>query len=339
MTRTPLFAFILISILLTCSCSKSNNDTPTPTPPVDTTTLVKPDTLTAGWSKIKIDTASLYDVFFSNNTVGYSITGNGRLYKSIDGGLTWNLKNNVGQVINMSVTNNGNIHIVGGFVPSVIYSSVNGGTSFSTTPLNVGNNAFDVFFPDDNNGFTVCAGVLLQTTDGGINWAGVAPTTGLSLSITGANSLFFLNDSTGWICGDGKIFKTNGNLHSWTQSAFTGVPSLNYIVNVYPISGSSVYAINYRNFFKSVDGGNNFSLIHSFPYLGNAASSIVPDIHFIDANTGYVNWGNRIYKTTNGGTSWTPVVSLGGSSYIVEIHFTDANHGWGCTTEIGRAHV
>ena len=327
MTRTPLFAFIVISILLNCSCSKSNNDTPTPTPPVDTTTLVKPDTLTEGWSKIKIDTTQILDIFFNNNNTGYAITDHSSLFKTTNGGLTWAIKNDTVRGINMAVTNNGNIHYING--NGTIHTSVDGGSNFSSITLSPFGESYDLFFPDDNNGFTVCGGVLFQTNNSGINWTAVTPTTGLSLSSTGYYTQFFLNDTTGWICGDGKIFKTNGNLHNWTQSTFTVVPSYGRFVNAYPTSASTIYAVSFGNVFKSIDSGNNFSVVYAL----KLPTTYPPDIHFIDTNTGYISDANRIYKTTNGGTSWAPVVSLGGSSRMVEIHFTDANHGWGCTTD------
>ena len=172
MTRTPLFAFLLISILLTCSCSKSNNDTPTPTPPVDTTTLVKPDTLTAGWSKIKIDTTQILDIFFNNNTTGYAINDYFSLFKTTDGGLTWAIKNDNVRGINMAVTNNGNIHSING--NGTIHTSVDGGSNFSSITLSPFGESYDLFFPDDNNGFTVCGGVLFQTNNSGINWTATA---------------------------------------------------------------------------------------------------------------------------------------------------------------------
>ena len=329
MTRTPLFAFILISILLICSCSKSDNDTPTPTPPVDTTTLVKPDTLTAGWSKIKVSPSPnpLYDVYFNDNIIGYAIGGLGGLYKSIDGGASWTLKNNsTTGGLNMSVTNNGNIHYTN--ANAYVYTSVNGGSNFSSIDLISPGNGFDIFFPDDNNGFTVCGGTLFQTTDGGVNWAWVSSTTGLSLSANGYYSLFFLNDSTGWIMGEGKSYKSNGNIHNWSQTNLPGTPST-AIIYLHAPSASVVYATNSQTVFKSVDSGRNFSSIYTFhPLVG-----ISSDIHFIDTNTGYVCSGTRIYKTTNGGITWVPVVSLGGPFGVIEIHFTDANHGWGCTDD------
>ena len=251
----------------------------------------------------------------------------GRLYKTIDGGISWTIKSDsISGGQNLSVTNNGNIHYVN--ADRYVYTSVNGGSNFSSTRLNSIGYAFDIFFPDDNNGFTVCGGNLFQTTDGGINWSGVFPTTGLSLSPAGFYSLFFLNDTTGWICGEGKSYKSNGNLHNWIESNLPSASSSGLIF-IHAPSASVVYEANAKNVFKSVDSGRTFSSIYTL----NPSVNSISDIHFTDINPGYVSFGNRIYKTINGGTSWVPVVALGGSSNMVEIHFTDANHGWGCTTD------
>lgn len=240
-------------------------------------------------------------------------------------------KDSLSDIANMSVTNNGNIHCIN--TNGYVYTSVNGGSNFSRTRLNTVGNSFDVFFPDDNNGFTVSGGALFQTTDGGINWSGIFQTTGLSLSPTGFYSLFFLNDTTGWICGEGKIFKSNGNLHSWTQSIFPSSTALASLLNVFATSTATVFASSYYSVFESANEGLNFSILSTLPYIPGPQTSPIPDLHFIDASTGYMCLGTRIFKTINGGISWTPVVSLGGSPIIIEIHFTDANHGWGCTSD------
>jgi photosystem II stability/assembly factor-like uncharacterized protein len=52
------------------------------------------------------------------------------------------------------------------------------------------------------------------------------------------------------------------------------------------------------------------------------------DVHFIDANTGWVvGYGGTILKTTNGGVTWTPQVS-GTTAKLNAVDFYDANHGW-----------
>jgi photosystem II stability/assembly factor-like uncharacterized protein len=72
--------------------------------------------------------------------------------------------------------------------------------------------------------------------------------------------------------------------------------------------------------YKSTNGGSSFSLIHSF----ESTEGYWRDIHFIDNNNGYVCRGNKIYKTSDAGSSWTAVVTLSDGE-LVELHFTDAH--------------
>jgi photosystem II stability/assembly factor-like uncharacterized protein len=53
------------------------------------------------------------------------------------------------------------------------------------------------------------------------------------------------------------------------------------------------------------------------------------DIQFIDSDTGYVCYKKKLYKTTDGGDNWQPVVSMENDK-LIEIYFTDATHGWAC---------
>ncbi len=69
--------------------------------------------------------------------------------------------------------------------------------------------------------------------------------------------------------------------------------------------------------------------------LTSSSTATVSDISAIDANTAFIvtapstgTAGNGIYKTTNGGTSWTKQTGYSASSFANQIHFWDANNGW-----------
>ena len=65
-------------------------------------------------------------------------------------------------------------------------------------------------------------------------------------------------------------------------------------------------------------------------------------IDFLDSSTGFV--GDRddgsAYKTTDGGITWTRVISISGSSTIQDIFFIDGNHGWTSgKNDLGQAEI
>lgn len=73
---------------------------------------------------------------------------------------------------------------------------------------------------------------------------------------------------------------------------------------------------------------------------GPGSNALISDIAAVDGNTAWIITAstgtagtnpNRIWKTTNGGTSWAQQASgFGSSSFGNQIYFWDANNGWAC---------
>ena len=311
-----------LSIFIITGCNK-NSGTSTITPVVPS----QPDTLTTGWTRIVVDsTDNFNDIYFSNSSIGF-LTGRNGAYKSVNGGVSWTkIAYPQIHIVNLSVTPDGKLF--GANFSDSIYRSTDAGFTFSNFRIPGGVQVSDVYFIDNNNGFAALASGLARTTDGGITWS-VVSTSGLGTTASnGYSSVFFINSTTGWVSRNFDIYKTNGNINNWVKSIIPGiVPNSNAIIFISAVSSSVVFA-GYDNgtIYKSVDGGTTFSLISTLP-----SSSGLLDIHFLDVNNGYCGYGNRIYKSTDGGNSWQPVVSLG-VGIIVEIHFVDINNGWGCTS-------
>jgi photosystem II stability/assembly factor-like uncharacterized protein len=59
-------------------------------------------------------------------------------------------------------------------------------------------------------------------------------------------------------------------------------------------------------------------------------ASIIRDIHFINSNIGYIAFDSEIYETIDAGSSWIRSCKLG-SDKFVEIFFLDENTGWACS--------
>ena len=62
---------------------------------------------------------------------------------------------------------------------------------------------------------------------------------------------------------------------------------------------------------------------------GGGSLDVYRDLHFVSGTTGYITEDKAIYKTQDGGNTWSTAVSLV-SNYLIEVHFIDANHGWAC---------
>ena len=321
MKINTLFCYILSCIIGFISCSKKTDS------PGQLTVTPKPDTLTSGWSKVVVDTSeNLTDIFFVNPTTGY-LAGKS-CYKSINGGATW-IKTMYpsNSIANLSLTPDGKLFAVN--LRDSIFKTIDGGASFTSFKTN-SSGISDIFFVDNNTGYAVYLNGLLQTTNGGISWTIVTPSTGLAGSGE-YSSIFFINSTTGWISRGFSIYKTNGNINNWVRSSLTGSSSsgIGGIIFLYAVSSSLVYAgVSNGEIYKSIDGGIIFSKVATLSPVSQYGDV---DLHFLDANNGYACAGSRIYKTADGGITWLPVVSLGTGSFV-EIHFTDLNNGWGCTT-------
>ncbi len=316
-----LFSSFAILVLF-ASCSKTTDDA------VVTPTVAAADTISSGWSKQQLLAGeSFTDIVFLNNSTGY-VLGGGSMFKTVDGGISWNrLPGFTGtNGANLAVTADNKIFAMSGSGP-VINRSADGGTTFSNISLSAFGIANDAFFLDNNSGYSLAAGALIKTIDGGLTWNAVTPATGLILPGGSVyNTGWFFANSSAIVASGTNLFKSNGSLNSWTSVTLQGVPA-NGLISIFALSPSVIFVgVTGGKIYQSTDGGSTFTLKATIS-PGNSGGYL--DLHFIDSSNGYACYGNRIYKTTDGGNTWQVAVALATSTFS-EIHFTDATHGWGC---------
>lgn len=319
---TSYLAVVLI-ILQACSKDSTVEAPPKPAPPL-------PDTLSAPWIKVNGFTQIFYDINFVNNNTGF-IIGDSGLYKSTDGGYTWQFMSAaIGESRFLSAPSESAVFTV---KDDTLFKSFDGGATFDSQKF-----GFPFiskpFFITTNTGYLACAGLnkLFKTTDGGHAWTMVANTANLQLS--GPSTIpFFINEHTGWIADGRSVSRTNGSVDNWTSVDFkaTGTSAVHL---PFAVSEQIVFVSSISQDFtgveikKSVDGGQQYTNLAQL----SSSKSDWPDMHFFDENNGYVAAGNRIYTTIDGGVNWSKVVALGDKT-VVELHFTDVNHGWACGTD------
>ena len=266
----------------------------------------------------------------------YAVTGDGDqaiyhpyssgVYKSTDGGATWNTTglsyvqgNGVGLTSIIINPLTPSIIIVGG--TNGIFRSINGGTSFTKTSSQSTRDL--VFKPGDP--LVVFAGsksggVFLRSADGGITWTQI--TAGLPVSgavryavdVSSANSNYvYAMASDGNANLLGFYRSTDGGLNftimSSTPNIAGGQGWYNLAVAADPLSANTVYAAGI-DILKSVNGGTTWTNLTNV-YTSPAANTH-PDVHdltFGSTSTLYITNDGGVYKTTNAGTSWSNISS------------------------------
>ncbi|RKX22243.1 MAG: hypothetical protein DRP35_02405 [Candidatus Zixiibacteriota bacterium] len=159
----------------------------------------------SGWFSVFTSiAANLWDVFFVDANTGW-VTGNlGTIAKTVDGGSTWVIQDPglTSPLKSISFVDSQTGWIVGD--NGIILHTYDGGITWDKQFQNSAdiNHFIDVTFTDELNGWTVnTKGDVYRTADGGNSW--YVDRQGFEL---GWNSIFFLDDTTGWVVGfDGNI--------------------------------------------------------------------------------------------------------------------------------------
>ncbi len=136
----------------------------------------------------------------------------------------------------------------------------------------------------------------------------------------------FVNDNTGYAAGNyGTILKTTDNGNEWIKlnTDFTDqLLSLDFVDVSTGFAGGTDQLLK-----KTTDAGQTWNDL----ILPSAPNYYIYDIDFINASTGYVLgfflFESRIWKTTDGGSSWS-TQTTGGANYLNNLYFLNANTGF-----------
>lgn len=154
-----------------------------------------------------------------------------------------------------------------------------------------------------------------------------------SNSTSRLESVFFLNNITGWIVGSqGTFMKTENSGLFWVNSNFSAPHILG---SVYFLNENTGWISGGYDFisivYKTTDGGNNWDV-----QLFDMSAFYVSGLHFFNENTGWlINCGNndgwRIMRTINGGNVWTNMYV---GHYLSCLYFLNEQTAWavGCNS-------
>jgi len=159
--------------------------------------------------------------------------------------------------------------------------------SVNYTPINSLN------FADNQNGYAALDdGLILKTTDGGLNWVTE------QIADVNLNSIFFINANIGWVVGNnGKIYKSEDGGNNWTEQASN--TSVHLFDCKFISENRGWIAGDMQTVLFTDDGGSSWNT------QLDSTNGTFEHISIIDANncwiTGYNQDGDILLNTTNGG--------------------------------------
>lgn len=245
--------------------------------------------------------------YFIGN-IGYYQT-NSRLYKSADGGITWNEINLPfsASFISTYVRSESTIYIIrtssGG---TELLKSTNSGSSWSiiNEDINAGTSGGlnkNFCFVTDAIGYVKTSNKVYKTTNSGLDWNEIYTVTGyletISFSSESTGSVQFLDFQT-----QTKKFSktTNGGLNWTSHSSPANINVFDsFVLNENSIWVYSIYSeSNLKCYlYKTNDCGQTWNMVtDKIPFI---------QVKFINENIGYgVTLDNFLLKTNNGGSTW-----------------------------------
>ena len=181
---------------------------------------------------------------------------------------------------------------------------------------------YALHFTDLDNGWMVGKeGTILHSTDGGKNW-------GQQNSGTTANlwDVSFADAATGWVCGhNNTLLKTTDGGNSWQNFSPGDAPERLFVSVHFTDANNGWFCTNQGEISRTTDGGMTWQLVLKFPSSGSLMS-------VLDAQTVFVEHGEKLYSTHDGGASWDSfAIAIDKIYSISDICFADKDHGYFAT--------
>ena len=201
-----------------------------------------------------------------------------------------------------------------------------------------------------SSSFAVAVGVIKQSsqdaaavfiTRDGTSWAASSPrTSGGPMDVHMYLSVWFADESHGYVGGLGEIWTTDDGGATWVRTGLGGIMGGRAITDITGLrpAGPAWAAASTGQVLRTTDGGATWPEL-AVPLSGAGLNSVV----FIDEEHGWVISGRAVTDegtgaevgfeqgglavTTDGGATWQVVFS-GETRMVSSVRFVDASRGW-----------
>lgn len=168
---------------------------------------------------------------------------------------------------------------------------------------------------------------LYRSTDGGQNWTFVLPATDSQQRFYQHNIAYDpttagATRATRWYAGfqANALYRSDNAGDTWTQVAGLSSHSALYAVHCHPTDGNTVYVASSSGLYRSTTRGSNLQPLGNLPAGEVSGLAIDPG----NPDTIYaVVRGTGLYRSTNGGTTFTRIRSFGAFHVFINPAFTN----------------
>jgi len=261
------------------------------------------------WNTVlALDGKYLNSIKFISATTGYCIGSLGSIVKTTNGGINWSISSTGATYTlkDLALKGNDTIFAVGWDQTGVnqynagMCKSTNAGLNWSLSSLSPCNS---IAFKNENEIFACdIFGYILKSSNSGINW-----NSQMIQSQTNLYSIYFVNQTLGFICSNSRIFKTSNGGNNWSSCYYDSLETTYSLSFSDSLTGFA--SGRFGLLLRTINGGNNWNRLTT-----RIASTNLTSIDFPTSNTGFVfgNYYNgdlsftgTILKTTNNGLNWS----------------------------------
>lgn len=242
----------------------------------------------------------LNDIYFVDASTGYAAGTNGRILKTIDGGVSWaSVSSGTIEWKSIWFTSANTGFVVGN---NSIMRTTNGGTSWSNTTVVGG--LVSVSFGNSLVGYASGSGVVYKTTDGGDSW------NQLTDPFTNTGALYAVNTDTVYMAANQSLAITRDGGVSWETFTYLNNQTLNNVLFTDETHGWACG--NLGALFKTSNGGGATVPVSYFTYsISNACGYSILHLNNQGGPSNTYKWYvNGILHSTNYNTEDT-VTSTG----------------------------